>query len=130
MRQMAMSYEDVTPWDTLRLTISNAVHYLGMKEVVFRLNAAKSTVSAALGGESGAGTGERHWRQEWTCVVLEMLRDRYTDTGNQFMESILDAQAAITRRFEVVSAEDAMTDEEIATLDRLSAKAKKLKGAR
>jgi hypothetical protein len=123
MRQMAMVLdEDETPWALLRLTIDNAVHYLGVKDVVYKLNAAKSTVSDALGDKN-----DRHWRQEWTLVVLEMLADRYEDTANQFAKSILDAQAAITRRFEVVSMDDAMTDDEVATLERLTAKAKKQK---
>lgn len=122
---MALEIADETPWERLRLVIDNAVHHLGVKEVVYRLNAAKSTVSDALGDKN-----DRHWRQEWTLVVLEMLADRYSETSNQYAKAIIDAQAAITRRFEVVSIDDAMTDEEIATLERLSAKAKKQRGVR
>lgn len=123
MQQMAMVLdEDETPWAMLRLTIANAVHHLGIKEVVFKLNAAKSTVSDALGDKN-----DRHWRHEWTLTVLEMLANQYTETANQFAKAILDAQAAMTRRFEVVSMDEAMTDDEVATLERLTAKAKRQK---
>lgn len=122
MQQMALSMDEQTPWDRLLLVLANAVAHLGHKEVVFRLNVAKSTVSDALGDKN-----DRHWRQEWTLVVLEMLADRYTETANQFAKAILDAQAAMTRRYSVVSDEDAMTEDELATLDRLTAKAKRLK---
>jgi hypothetical protein len=124
VQQTALNLNEQTPWDQLLLVIDNAVQHIGFKEVVFKLNAAKSDVSSALKDKN-----DRYWRQEWTLIVLEMLADRYNETSNQHAKAILDAQAAITRRFEIVSTDDAMTDDEIATLDRLSAKAKRLKRA-
>lgn len=120
MTQTEMNYEDVTPWERLRLVIENAVMHLGQKEVVYRLNAAKSTVSDSLGDKN-----DRHWRQEWTLTILEMLRDRYTETANQYIKAILDAQAAVTRRFEVVALDDEPTDAEIEAAERLLARAKR-----
>src|SRR5689334_5824128 len=120
MRQLAMNYDDETPWEQLRLVLQNAVSHLGLKEVVFRLNAAKSTVSDALRDQN-----DRHWRQEWTLVVLEMLSDRYSEASNQYAKAILDAQTVITRRFEVVALDDEPTDVEIEAAERLLARAKK-----
>jgi hypothetical protein len=120
MTQLAMNYEDVTPWEQLRHILESAVLHLGHKEVVYKLNAQKSTVSDALGDKN-----DRHWRQEWTITVLEMLRDRYTDTSNQFIKAILEAQAAVTRRFEVVALDDEPTDAEIEAAERLLARAKR-----
>ena len=125
MRQMAMTLDERTPWDVLLSLIEDAVMYLGLKEVVFKLNAAKSTVSDALRDKN-----ERYWRQEWTLTVLEMLADRYDETSNQLAKSILDAQAAVTRRFEVASIDDGPTDEEIEIAERVLAKARKRKGAK
>jgi hypothetical protein len=93
-----------------------------MKEVVFRLNAAKSTVSDSLGDKN-----DRHWRQEWTLDVLEMLRERYTETANQFMKAILDAQAEVSRRYEVIRPDEEPTDEEIEAAQRTLAKARRKK---
>lgn len=122
MQQMALDMADETPWERLRLVIDNAVHHLGLKEVVFKLNAAKSTVSDALGDKN-----DRHWRQEWTLTVLEMLADRYSETSNQYAKAILDAQAALTRRFEVVSIDDGPSNAEIEAAERVIAAAKRQK---
>jgi hypothetical protein len=119
---MALNMDDETPWERLRLVIDNAVHHLGLKEVVFKLNAAKSTVSDALGDKN-----DRHWRQEWTLTILEMLADRYSETSNQYAKAILDAQAALTRRFEVVAVDDSPSDAEIAAAQRVLDAAKKRK---
>jgi hypothetical protein len=130
------SDSDRSAWERLLRVISDAVHYLGIKDVVFELNASNSTVSSALifvkpkdpeDKKGEASKGDRHWRQEWTLRVLELLADRYDDTANQYIKTILDAQAAVTRRFEVVASDETMTEDEIATLDRLSAKAKRQK---
>jgi hypothetical protein len=122
VQQTALSFDDSTPWERLRLVLDNACHYLGMKEVVFRLNAAKSTVSDSLGDKN-----DRHWRQEWTLDVLEMLRERYTETANQFMKAILDAQAEVSRRYEVIRPDEEPTDEEIEAAQRTLAKARRKK---
>lgn len=120
MQQLSLTCNDLTPWDRLLARIEDAVQHLGLKDVTYKLNVAKSTLCDALKDRN-----DRRWAQEWTLVVLEMLADCYTDTANEFAKAILDAQAVVTRRFEVASKEDAMTDDEIATLERLSAKAKK-----
>lgn len=122
MQQMALNMADETPWDRLRLVIENAVHHIGLKEVVFKLNAAKSTVSDALGDKN-----DRHWRQEWTLVILEMLADRYNETSNQYAKAILDAQAELTRRFEVIAIDEGPTQAEIDAAERVIAAAKKQK---
>jgi hypothetical protein len=125
MRQMAMSYDDRTPWQTLLGALDDAVTHLGLKEVTFKLNVAKSTLCDALHDRN-----DRRWAQEWTLVVLEMLSDRYSETANQFAKTILDAQAAVTRRYEVVSIDEGPTDEEIAAAERLLAIARKRARAR
>jgi hypothetical protein len=125
MRQMALSYDDRSPWQVLLAALDDAVTHLGLKEVTFKLNVAKSTLCDALHDRN-----ERRWAQEWTLVVLEMLSDRYSDTGNQFAKTILDAQAAVTRRFEVVSIDDGPTDEEIEAAERLLSRARKRRARR
>lgn len=120
MLQMSMSYEDTTPWYRLLLVIEDAVNHLGQKDVVHELDIAKSTLSDALKDRN-----DRHWRQEWTLKVLELLANKYTDTANQYAKAILDAQALITRRFEVVALNEGPTDEEIAAAERVLDAAKK-----
>ena len=122
MQQLPMSYDDTTPWTRLRGVIENAVNHLGQKDVVFELGIAKSTLSDALHDRN-----DRGWRHEWTVKVIEMLRDRYTETANAFMREILDAQAVITRRFEVVGIGDGPSDAEIEAAERLIAEAKRRK---
>lgn len=125
-------------WERLLRVIHDAVYYLGIKDVVFELNAANSTVTSALtflrpkdaeDRKGEANKGDRHWRQEWTLRVLEMLADRYEETANQYIKSILDAQAAVTRRFEVVSIDDEPTAAEIEAAERLLMRAKKRRRA-
>lgn len=120
MQQLSLGCDDKTPWDVLLGAISDAVYHLGYKDVLFALNTNKSTLSDALRGQN-----DRHWRQEWTLIVLEMLVDRYSEASNQFAKAILDAQAAITRRFEVVAIDDTPTDEEIEAAERALEKMKK-----
>lgn len=121
MTQMSLSIE---PFEQLLLVLDNAVTYLGLKEVAFKLDVAKSTLCDAIKNRN-----DRRWAQEWTLKVLELLADQYTDTGNQFAKSILDLQAAITRRFEVVTAGDEPTAEEIAAAERIIARCKRRKRA-
>lgn len=132
MQQLSLtSADDRTPWEHLLRAIGDAVYHLGLKEVVFKLNAAKSTVSQALklrdddDDDRRPGKDERHWRQEWTLTVLEMLADRYNETSNQHAKAILDAQAAMTRRFGIVALEDEPSDEEIAAAERVFARIKR-----
>ena len=120
MSQMSLAYEDRTPWDVLLSALDDAVTHLGLKEVTFTLNVAKSTVCDALKDRN-----DRRWAQEWTLTVLEMLTDRYSETSNQFAKAILDAQAAVTRRFAVVLSEEEPTPEEIAAAERVLAAAKR-----
>lgn len=124
MTQLALSYSDKAPWSVLLSALDNAVTHLGLKEVVSELDIAKSTLCDALHDRN-----DRRWAQEWTLKVLEMLSDRYTDTCNQLAKSILDAQARVTRRFEVVASEDEPTPEEIAAAQRLIARAKRRRAA-
>lgn len=120
MAQLALSYDDSTPWTRLRGLIENAVNYLGQKEVVFELGIAKSTLSDALHDRN-----DRGWRHEWTVKVLAMLREQYTDTANEYMRAILEAEAAVTRRFEVVAADSYISPEDEATWARVEAKKRK-----
>jgi hypothetical protein len=57
------------------------------------------------------------------------LADNYSETNNQFAKAILDAQAVVTRRFEVIASTDGPTDAEIAALERALADAKKRRRA-
>lgn len=124
MGQMSLSYEDKAPWDVLLSALDNAVSYLGLKEVTFKLNVAKSTLCDALKDRN-----DRRWAQEWTLVVLGMLADSYNDTSNQFAKEILDALASVTRRFEVVLADDEPSPEELAAAQRVIDRAKRRKRA-
>ena len=124
MQQLSLAAPDLTPWDVLLGRIETAVHHLGLKEVVFRLNSAKSTVCDALKDRN-----DRRWAQEWTVAVLEMLRDEHTDTAAQLSHAILAAQASVTKRFEVVDADNEPTAEELETCDRVNAKLKRRRRA-
>lgn len=137
MQQLFLpSGDDRSAWERMLGVLKDAVHYLGIKDVVFKLNATHSTVSTALtfvrptdreDRKGEANKGDRHWRQEWTLVVLEMLADKYTETSNQYIKAILDAQAVVTRRFVVVSADDEPTEEELAVHARVNEKLKRQK---
>jgi hypothetical protein len=124
MRQMLMPMDDQTPWQRLLSRLSSAVDFLGLKEVAFKLDVAASTLSGAKQDKN-----DRRWAQEWTLVVLEMLADRYDETANQIAKAILDEQALMTRRFEVVSRDEEPTAEEIAAAERLLLRAKKRRAA-
>src|SRR5574338_232172 len=113
MRQLSMSYDGKETWSQLLSALDNAVTHLGLKEVVYKLNVAKSTVCDALHDRN-----DRRWAQEWTLVVLEMLADLYTETGNQLARAILETQAAATRRFYITD-DDGPTPEEIAAAQRV-----------
>ncbi len=119
MRQLSMSYDGKETWSQLLSALDNAVTHLGLKEVVYKLNVAKSTVCDALHDRN-----DRRWAQEWTLVVLEMLADLYSETGNQLARAILEAQAAATRRFYITD-DDGPTPEEIAAAQRVLDAAKK-----
>ena len=124
MAQMSLVYDDRTPWSVLLSALDDAVTHIGLKEVVWKLNVAKSTVCDALHDRN-----DRRWAQEWTLVVLDLLADKYTETANQFAKAILDAQAAVARRFDVVAKDDGPTDEEIAAAERVIAAARKRRRA-
>lgn len=124
MQQLSLPTKDLTPWDVLLGRIESAVHHLGLKEVTFRLNVAKSTLCDALKDRN-----ERRWAHEWTLTVLEMLRDQYTDTCNQLAKEILDVEAAITKRYQVVDADEEPTPAEIEAAERVLALAKKRRRA-
>lgn len=123
MRQLSMSYDGKDAWAALLRVLDNAVTHLGLKEVVYRLNVAKSTVCDALHDRN-----DRRWAQEWTLVVLEMLADLYSETGNQLAREILDTQAMVTRRFYIAD-DDGPTPEEIAAAQRVLDSAKKRRRA-
>lgn len=125
MQQLSLSCDGPTPWEVLLNAIEDAVNHLGQKEVVFKLNTNKSTLSDALKDRN-----DRHWRQEWTVAVLEMLVDQYNETANQHAKTILDALVVVTRRFEVVLVGDGPTDAEIEAAERVLAAAKRRKRAR
>jgi hypothetical protein len=124
MAQMSLNIDEKSPFEQLLLVLDNTVSYLGLKEVAFKLDVAKSTLCDAMKDRN-----DRRWAQEWTLVVLEMLSDQYTDTANQFSKDILDAQARITRRFEVVLSDDEPTAEEVAAAKKLIARAERRKKA-
>lgn len=131
MQQHDLPFGDYkTPWERLLRVLDDAVCHLGHKEVVYKLNVAKSTVSSALkprDEDEKPGKEDRHWRQEWTLIVLEMLADRYTDTANQYIKAILEAQAVVTRRFEIVALDDEPTAEELAVFERVNEKLRRRK---
>lgn len=120
MRQMSLPSTDKRPWDVLLLALDNAVTHLGLKEVTFKLNVAKSTLCDALKDRN-----DRRWAQEWTLTVLEMLVDQYNETSNQLARAILDAQAMVTRRFEIVAVDEGPTDAELEAAERVIAAAKR-----
>lgn len=120
MRQLSLPCEY---WPTLLSALDDAVTYLGLKEVVYKLDVAKSTVCDALHDRN-----DRRWAQEWTCKVLEMLATRGNGTSDQLAKAILDAQASLTRRFVVVEDED-VTPEEIAAAERVLSIARKRRRA-
>jgi hypothetical protein len=124
MRQLAIAYDDRSSWSALLACIDDAVTHLGLKEVCHTLDVAKSTVCDALHDRN-----DRRWAGEWTIKVLEMLRDRYSETSNQHMRAILDAHAAVTRRFEVVPVDDVPSEAEIAAAERVLSMAKRRRRA-
>ncbi len=122
MQQLSLPAKDLTPWDVLLGCIESAVHHIGLKEVTFKLNVAKSSLCDALKDRN-----DRRWAQEWTLDVLEMLRVQDTDTCNQLSHAILAAQAAVTHRFGIVDKDGEPTPEDIAAAARVSAWAAKQK---
>lgn len=123
MRQLSLSCDENTGWPALLAAIDDAVNYLGLKEVTFKLDVAKSTICDALKERN-----DRRWAQEWTCDVLKMLAARCNSTCDQLAKAILDAQAALTARFVVVEDEE-VTPEEIAAAERVLAIARKRRRA-
>jgi hypothetical protein len=117
MRQLPLSYE---PWPTLLAAIDDAVTHLGLKEVVYRLDVAKSIVCDALHDRN-----DRRWAQTWTLTVLGMLAERRSASSDQLAKSILDAQAVMTGRFAVVAEDEEPTAEEIAAAERVLEAAKR-----
>lgn len=124
MPQLSLTYSDREPWSRLLAALDDAVTYLGLKEVCHELDVAKSTVCDALHDRN-----DRRWAMAWTVKVLEMLRDRYTEPANQFSKRIIDIQAEITRRFEVVAIDEVPTDAEIEAAERVLAAAKRRRRA-
>jgi hypothetical protein len=121
MRQLSLSYDPKEAWAALLSALDDAVTHLGLKEVTYKLDVAKSTLCDALHDRN-----DRRWAQQWTLVVLEMLSARRTATSDQFAKAILDAQAAVTARFVVVE-DDEVTAEEIAAAERVLELARKRK---
>lgn len=118
MQQLSLDYD---AWGALRSAIEDAVTHLGLKDVVYKLDVAKSTICDALHDRN-----DRRWAQEWTVMVLRMLAARNTATSDQFAKAILDAQTVLTGRFVVVEDEQ-VTPEEIAAAERVLAIARKRK---
>lgn len=124
MLQLSLRCAEKPPWEVLLSALAAAVDHLGLKEVAFKLDVAKSTLSDAKHDRN-----DRRWAQEWTLVVLEMLTDQYNETSNHLAKAILEAQAAVTRRFEVVALDDEPTPEEIAAAQRVIDRAKRRRKA-
>lgn len=124
MGQMTLAYADRTPWDVLLSALDDAVTHLGLKEVTFKLNVAKSTVCDALKDRN-----DRRWAQEWTLVVLGMLADQYSETSNQFAKAILGEDDFEPARHRRLCIDDGPTLEEIAAAERVLAAAKKRRRA-
>jgi uncharacterized protein (DUF2267 family) len=123
MRQLSLSYDPKEAWAALLSALDDAVTHLGLKEVTYKLDVAKSTLCDAMHDRN-----DRRWAQEWTLVVLEMLADRYSDTATQLAKAILARQAEVTRRFIVVEDEE-VSPEEIAAAQRVLDIAKRRKRA-
>lgn len=119
MRQLSLACDEKTGWPAVLAALDNAVTHLGLKEVTYKLDVAKSTLCDALHERN-----DRRWAHEWTCKVLEMLAARRTAASDQFAKAIVDAEAAITVRYVVVEDED-VTPEEIAAAERVLAIARK-----
>lgn len=119
MRQLSLACDEKTGWSAVLAALDDAVSHLGLKEVTYRLDVAKSTLCDALHERN-----DRRWGQEWTCKVLEMLAARRNATSDQFAKAILDAQAALTIRYVVIEDEQ-VTPEEIAAAERVLAIARK-----
>lgn len=117
MRQLPLNYE---PWPTLLSALDDAVTHLGLKEVTYKLDVAKSIVCDALHDRN-----DRRWAQAWTLVVLQMLAQRHSATSDQLAKAIIDAQTVMTGRFVVVDDVEEPTAEEIAAAERVLAAAKR-----
>lgn len=124
MRQLSLSWDRGEAWDKLRTALDNAVTHLGLKEVTFKLDVAKSTLCDALHDRN-----DRRWAQEWTLVVLSLLTSRGSESSDQLAKEILDAQAEVTSRFAVVLEDDEPTPEEIAAAERVITRAKRRRRA-
>lgn len=128
MRQLPLSYDPahagVEAWQNELEAIRAAVNHLGVKEVTFKLDVAKSTLSEALNERN-----EKRWAASWTHVVLAMLASRHTDACDQLAKDIHVAQLATSLRFVVVDASDEPTPEEVAAAERVIAKVRGRKRA-
>lgn len=127
MRQLALGYKPAhvakSALEDLLAALQQAVLHLGLKEVTYELDVAKSTVSEALSGNS-----DRRWAHEWTLTVLAMLSARHNETCDRLARNIHDAEAAVSPRFSFVE-RDEFSDEEIAAAERVLAAARKRKRA-
>lgn len=119
MRQLSLACDEKTGWAAVLAALDDAVTHLGLKEVTFKLDVAKSTLCDALHERN-----DRRWAQEWTCKVIEMLAARHTATSDQYAKAILDALAAPSIRYAVIEDEQ-VTPEEIAAAERVLAIARK-----
>jgi hypothetical protein len=124
MRQLSLPCDDAAGWPALLHALDDAVTYLGLKEVCYRLDVAKSTICDALHDRN-----DRRWAHEWTCVVLEMLAERRSEICRELARAILAPQAALAGGMAVVD-DDGPTDEEIAAAERVLEAAKKRKARR
>lgn len=121
MRQLSLSYDGKDAWGAMLAALDDAVTHLGLKEVTFKLDVAKSTICDALHDRN-----DRRWAQQWTLTVLEMLAQRRTNTSDQLARAILEAQTTMTGRFIVIEDEE-VTPEEIAAAERVLEIARKRK---
>lgn len=133
MRQLPLVYKPSTAareaWLLMLESIRAAVSHLGLKEVTYETDVAKTTLSEALNERVERKEGDKRWAAEWTLVVLAMLEQRHTDTCDQFASAILEAQAALSTRFVIADASDEPTDDEVAAAQRVIEKARKRKRA-
>lgn len=121
MHQLSLDYD---AWSATLAALDNAVTYLGLKEVTYKLDVAKSTLCDALHDRN-----DRRWAHAWTIVVLKMLAERRNDASDHLAKAILDPQASMTARWEVTE-NDVVTAEEIAAAERVLEIARKRKRSR
>lgn len=124
MTQLDLNYDashvGSMAWQSLLEAFRQAVGHLGQKEVCFKLDVAKSTLSEALNERN-----DKRVAGEWITKVLAMLSFRGDERSAEIGRAMYSAQISLMPRFVLADADDMPTPAEVAYAKQLIAKAER-----